>query len=259
MLSLSQKKYLSSLQQKKFQLQHGVFVVEGEKIVRELLGSDMEVQGLYALSDELAALGNATQRAKAVFEVSASDMDRISHLKTPGRILAVAKRPSIGQAPLPIGAQLTLMLDSIQDPGNMGTIVRTADWFGIREVICSPSTVDIFNPKVIQSTMGSFLRVKVYYTDLPSYCAKLSPEIDLIGASLDGSNMLESRISNKSIIVIGNESAGISPELNALIRKRISIPGSMHLRGVSGAESLNASVAAGILMMWATNGFSPTH
>jgi len=252
MLSQAQKKFLTSLKQKKYRKEHGVFVSEGLKIVRELLQSELEVTGVYGTSEGIDSLQDVLDRAKTVFTISASDLERISNLKTPNQVFAVAKQPQQVCTPHSTDSKLTLALDSIQDPGNLGTIIRTADWFGIRNVLCSHSTADIFSPKVVQASMGSFLRVNVVYTNLADYFSKFYLHTHIFGTFPEGNSIFSEAIPENAFLVIGNESVGISPDLVPFIRRRLTIPGSSHLRSVTGAESLNASVAAGIIMAWAT-------
>lgn len=252
MLNQAQKKFVASLQHKKARKEYGVFVAEGEKIVRELLQSSLEVQGVYGTIQGLAELSYLLEKSRGVYEASDSDMHRISNLKSPNKVLAVVLMPRPGEPPRLTDGQMILALDSIQDPGNMGTIIRTADWFGIRQVVCSPSTVDVFNPKVIQASMGSFLRVTAYYTDLHEYFKSLPDSVSILGAFPEGQNAFDEAAPRTGVLVIGNESAGISEDLLPWIQKKISVTRSSQSKEKSGAESLNASVAAGILMLWAT-------
>jgi len=252
MLNQAQIKFVASLQHKKARKEHGVFVAEGEKIVRELLQSSFEVQGVYGTIQGLAELGFLLEKSRGVYEASDWDLQRISNLKSPNKVLAVVLRPLPSEPPCPTDGQMVIALDSLQDPGNMGTIIRTADWFGIRQVVCSPSTVDVFNPKVIQASMGSFLRVNTYYTDLQKYFTSLPDSVSILGAFPEGQNAFEEAVPHTGVIVIGNESAGISEHLLPWIKRRISITRNNLPKEQTGAESLNASVAAGILMLWAT-------
>ncbi len=249
MLSHSQIKYVQSLQQKKFRRQYGVFLAEGEKIISELLQSHFEMEGVYALADWLQENSHQIPDGLKVFETSQKDLERISGLKTPNKVLAVVKTPTDESAPTSQKG-LSLVLDKVQDPGNLGTIIRTADWFGIRQVICSPDTAEVFSPKVVQASMGSFLRVRVYYTELKPFLEKAAGETPIYGAFLEGEDLWEVEVKNKGILVIGNESKGISPEVAALVQKKVRIHGGKKPGKPDAAESLNASVAAGILMAW---------
>lgn len=211
--------------------------------------------------------------------VSPAELGRISGLSSPNQVLAVVRTPEYQWSPQELLGGQTLVLDSIQDPGNMGTIIRTADWFGIRTVFCSPDSADVFSPKVIQSSMGSFLRVKTVYTDLLAMMEEMPYEHPVYGAFLDGEDVFSVTPAKPSVLVIGNESRGISAELLPFIGRHVRIPG-YRMPGEAGTEggsgitetrnditgsateagpgaktgpeSLNASVAAGILMAWLT-------
>jgi TrmH family RNA methyltransferase len=167
-------------------------------------------------------------------------LERISFLSTPNTVLAVLRKPSMPAAP-DLSATCTLMLDDIQDPGNLGTIIRTADWFGVRTLICSTSTADAWNPKVVQGTMGSLMRVHVWYTDLVEFIAA-HPEVPVWAAALEGTDLSVLTTVPQVMLLIGNESKGIRPSLLDQAQRRITIP------RVGGAESLNAAVATGILL-----------
>jgi RNA methyltransferase, TrmH family len=252
LLSLAQIKYVQSLQQKKFRRQHGVFVAEGEKIVSELWPGQYKVEGLYALNDWITEHRQEIPMEVPVLEVSTKDLERISGLKTPNKVLAVIKMPEESGEPELLNGALCLVLDKVQDPGNLGTIIRTADWFGIRQIICSPDTVEVFSPKVIQATMGSFLRVKIFYTELESFLARTPADTPVFGAFLEGENLFQEKTSGQGLLVIGNEAKGISEKVACFVGKKIRIPGGRQAGSVDSAESLNASVAAGIMMAWFT-------
>ncbi|MBW6497609.1 MAG: RNA methyltransferase [Bacteroidales bacterium] len=252
MLSHSQIKYIQSLQQKKFRRQYGVFVAEGEKIVSELWASNFGVEGIYALSGWLEAHRHEIRPGVDIYELSEKDLGRISGLKTPNKVMAVVKTPEPGNEPEHMAGSLSLVLDKVQDPGNLGTIIRTADWFGIRQIICSPDTAEVFSPKVVQATMGSFLRVKVSYTELEPFFEKTKAGTPVYGAFLEGENLFEVNPSGQGLMVIGNESKGISYKVATFVGKKLRIPGGRQSNSLNSAESLNASVAAGILMAWMT-------
>jgi RNA methyltransferase, TrmH family len=251
LLSHSQIKYVQSLQQKKFRRQHGVFVAEGEKIVSELLQSQFETEGVYALAEWLQENSHQIPKDLKVFETSQKDLERISGLKTPNKVLAVAKVPTAEPAPTNQEG-LSLVLDKVQDPGNLGTIIRTADWFGIRQVVCSPDTVELFSPKVIQATMGSFLRVRVYYTELEPFFESIPEGTPIYGAFLEGENLFDVQPAGRGLLVIGNESKGISAAVSTFVEKKVRIHGGRQPGHNDSAESLNASVAAAIMMAWFT-------
>lgn len=234
-------KYLRSLSLKKFRQKYNNFVVEGDKMARELLASAPErLIALYALESWLKNTGPFPE-GKA-FAVSEQELAKISSLNTPNQAVAVAsiQETSIDAQILQNG--LSLYLDGIQDPGNFGTIMRIADWFGIAYVICAPSCVDPYNPKAIQASMGAFLRVKVVEQNLESVC-RLGPGLPVYGAAMDGANVFSAPISGVGVIVIGNEGNGISAAAERWLTNRIAIPAAAG----GGAESLNAAVAAGIL------------
>jgi TrmH family RNA methyltransferase len=242
MLSKAQVKYIQSFSQKKFRDGEGAFIAEGPKVVSEWLHArPQDVRAVYALPDWIEEEGPALQRSGvAIQTLEAFELERISQLTTPNRVLAVIRKPVWPASPdLTRGA--SLYLDDIQDPGNLGTILRTADWFGVRNLICSPSTADAFNPKVVQATMGSLLRVQVYYAE-PDELGSWAPDVPVWAAALEGDDMFTLRAPEAFILVIGNESKGIRPSWLARADRKVHIPRK------GGAESLNASVATGILL-----------
>ena len=228
-MTTSEIKYIKSLSQKKFRDQYGVFVVEGEKMVQEALASGFAVEKVYRIEE----IGNQA-------------MERITSLSSPSPALALVRKPvDLQKAGLP-SAGLFLALDGIRDPGNLGTILRIADWFGIDAVYASEDTVDVFNPKVVQSTMGAIFRVKFHYCSIPGLCsgvASLGGKV--YGTFLDGENMYGKALeSSFSVIVIGNESNGISPATAACVTDRLFIP--PYPAGQPGSESLNAAIATAV-------------
>lgn len=246
MISAGQIKHIRSLQQGKFRKEHGLFIAEGPRIVEELPGSAIEVIAVYGLADWVTGNSGKFKAMRAeVNEISQKELGRISNMVTPNQVLAVCRIPQMQVSDIPPGSSL-LALDGIRDPGNMGTIIRTADWFGFQNIICSSDCVDIYNPKVIQSTMGSFARVKVFYTDLPAYLSAADQAV--YAMVMDGENVHEAN-PGKGIYVIGNEAGGIRPEVLQHATQKLSIPA--HGR----AESLNAAVAAGIVMAFVSNKF----
>ena len=241
MLVKSQVKYIQSLGHKKFRDADGVFVAEGPKIVAEFLQSEKLslVQG-FATSQWLSAHVDILDgRKKLISPVTDKELERISFHPSPHQVLAIFKKPVFKSQHEMTGIQL--LLDTIQDPGNMGTILRTADWFGVSRIVCSNDTVDAFNPKVVQSAMGSLVRVEVIYTNLTEYI-QAKKDIPVYASSLDGEDIHENIPRSNAILLLGNESKGIGPELESLATKKIRIPGK------GGAESLNVAVAAGILL-----------
>ncbi len=245
MISKAQIKHLNSLKLLKFRKAYGEFVVEGEKMVNELIMSNYQIKALYALPAWLLANQNKLASKKINSEkVSPKELERISSFKSPNQVLATAVIPDQSIQKIDF-EDLVLVLDNMQDPGNMGTIIRAAEWFGIKNIICSKESVDLYNPKVIQSTMGSFLRLKTHYTDLRNFFEKDVPKnLNIYGALLTGKNIYEKTLTKKGILIIGNESKGISEEISNFVTHPIYIPAHSN----SKAESLNASIAAAVLM-----------
>jgi TrmH family RNA methyltransferase len=239
MLVKTQVKYIQSLSQKKLRDEEGVFVAEGPKIVEELLeAGNTDLVQIFAESDWLRKHGSLPQ--DAVQTVTPAELERISFLQTPHQVLGIFRKPQF-PAGLSLRNKISLMLDTIQDPGNLGTIIRCADWFGINTVICSRDSADVFNPKVVQSTMAGIARVRVLYEDLPAFLQQHS-DIPVYAATLNGTPLPRLGQVKEGILLIGNESRGISDELLEMSRHRVTIP------RVGKAESLNAAVAAGIIL-----------
>jgi len=234
MLSKNEVKYIQSLFQKKTREAEAVFVVEGPKIVEELLVSDYKVRKIYAVNEWSKPANNTTE----VIRVDADELQRISGLQTANQVLAVVEQ-KLSSKP-EFRGKLTLVLDGIQDPGNLGTIIRIADWFGVKQVVASNDTVELYNPKVIQSTMGSFKRVEVWYDDLTGLLS--TAVVSVYGALLNGRSVFEIDKVVEGVLVIGNESKGITEAVKDMISRPITIP------RVGGAESLNAAVATGIIL-----------
>lgn len=238
-ISNNQIKFVKSLHQKKSRDEQGLFLVEGEKMVEEAVSSPFKVEAVYRRED-----------------IGEDAMGRISALANPSPVLAVVRKPEDSYindaselAPLLSDGGLFLALDTIRDPGNLGTILRIADWFGIKAVFAAPDTVDLFNPKVVQSTMGAIFRVRVHYVDLPSLSKiVLAAGGKVYGTFLDGQNLYQKELDNgdsaPSVIVIGNESNGISPEMAKLVSDRLYIP--PFPPDDPGSESLNAAIATSI-------------
>jgi TrmH family RNA methyltransferase len=236
MLSKNQIKLIKSLNKKKHRLEHGLFVTEGVKVIKEFLKSSFKLRALYSIAD----IFHIEEGESHI--ISKKELDKITNLKTSQTALAVFEIPK-PEAPS-YHPQLTLALDGIRDPGNLGTIIRMCDWFGIKQLICSPDTVDCFNPKVVQATMGSLTRVNIIYVELNSYLSTTSTHT--YGAYMEGANVYESQlISGNAVIVLGNEANGISSEIQSHIDERISIPSYGQSKG---AESLNVAMAGSILL-----------
>ena len=238
MLIKSQVKYIQSLSHKKLRDSEGVFVAEGPKLINELLSARLPLQQLYAVKDWIDTQDQ--QLAGSVTEISQSELERISLLQTPNQVLGIFTKP-VFTANRPARNTLSLMLDTIQDPGNLGTIIRCADWFGISHIFCSTDCADAYNPKVVQATMGSIARVQVVYGELTAMLEQ-EPALPTYAAVLNGTDLRKLPPIQEGIIIIGNESKGVSENVLALCRNRITIP--RHGQ----AESLNAAVATGIIL-----------
>lgn len=233
MLSKNQIKLITSLKLKKYRNQYGFFVVEGVKTIKELLQSNFKLHYLYTVE---------TFNIDATNEILISEVDlkKISFLKTPNKALALFEIPK----PNPVDAsKLIVALDDVRDPGNLGTIIRLCDWFGVSDLVCSIETVDCYNPKVIQATMGSIARVNVVYTDLVDFLNK--SKAAKYGAFMDGENVYGQKLSMAGILVLGNEANGISKAIGDLIDEKVSIP---RFGSIQEAESLNVANAAAILL-----------
>ena len=241
MLVKSQVKYFQSLGHKKFRDADGVFVAEGPKIVPELLQSDnLHLVQCFATESWLKAHdGMWKDRQNLFIKINEKELERISFHSTPNQVLAVFTKPVFNKSQKTEG--LTLLLDAIQDPGNLGTILRTADWFGVKRIVCSEDTVDVFNPKVVQSAMGSLVRVEINYTNLNEYI-NMNLGVPLYAGSLAGEDLDEKIKLSGVMLLMGNESKGISQSLESMAVKKIRIPGKGR------AESLNVAVATGIIL-----------
>ncbi len=237
MVSKATLKFVHSLKQKKYRIQNNAFVAEGDKLVPELLHSRIEILTLFATPRGMERFGGLFAKSKAeIVEVNEKEMARLSFLKTPRDLLAVCRIPDDRKI-VPEKGTWSLYLDDIRDPGNLGTIIRTADWFGLKSVFCSPTTADPYNPKVVQATMGSIARVAPVFLDFKN----LPPDLPAYAAMMEGLNVKELKEKIPGVIVIGNEGHGISPDI-AKRSTAFTIPGK------GAAESLNASVATGIAL-----------
>ncbi|WP_405292005.1 TrmH family RNA methyltransferase [Algibacter sp. Ld11] len=233
MLSKSQIKLITSLKQKKYRQDLGFFVVEGVKTIKELLESNLKLYALYTTE-------SFNIDAKDEVLISETDLKRISFLKTPNTALAVFKIPE--QTPVETKG-LIVALDDVRDPGNLGTIIRLCDWFGIKQLVCSKATVDCFNPKVIQATMGSITRVNISYVDLETFLK--DTDVPVFGAFMDGENVYKKQLPQHGVLVMGNEANGVSKAVEALITEKISIP---RFGDLQATESLNVATATAILI-----------
>lgn len=242
MLTKAQTEFIQSLGQKKLRDQRGVFVAEGPKVVDELLHApNIQVRDVFATADWLVHNSHLVKASGGAFtEIESRMLKRISLLSTPNQVVAICGKPRFDPEP-DFEGRISLLLDGIQDPGNLGTIIRCADWFNVGHIICSPTCADAFSPKVVQSTMGSLGRVQVLYDDLLSFVDAHS-DIPVYVTALDGLSLYEQQPISGGLLVIGNESQGVGAALLDRAKARITIPKS------GGAESLNAAVATGIFL-----------
>lgn len=243
MLSHNQIKLLTALQVKKYRQKYRKFTVEGEKMAAELLAQQrVAISAVFGLERWAVANAALLQPFWEKFNpVSEAELKKVSALTTPNQVLVVAELPNEPLSSEIIQNDLCFYLDGIQDPGNMGTILRVADWFGLPAVVCSPDSADAFSPKVVQASMGAFLRVKIWEVSLDDVLVNV-PKLPVMGAVLGGENIFQTALPSNGLVVIGSEGRGISPEVERLLTHRLTIP--RHPGG--GAESLNAAVAAGI-------------
>ena len=231
MLSNNQIKHIKSLHQRKYRKQHDLFIVEGDKLVEELVQSDFEIEAVYATIDWNPLCDYV--------EISNKDLERITAFKTPNKVLAVVKQKPFSENSVNLNGKLSLVLDNINDPGNLGTIIRTGLWFGIENFILSEKCVELYNPKVVQSSMGGIFKANIVYTNLKDFLA--SSTLPSFGAYLGGKDIYKMDKPVEGLIVMGSESHGISGELESLIVNKITIPGSGKM------ESLNVGIACGII------------
>lgn len=248
MISKSRKRYILSLQQKKVREEKKQYVIEGDKLVREYLSAGKSFHLLIARPELIASLSKQEKSLINEIEpVGFQDLRSISSLITPHNALAVVPIPEKKTNIEKIFENLCIALDQIQDPGNMGTIIRAAAWFGISNIICSENSVDVFNPKVVQASMGAMLNVKVDYMDIRELLGH-AREIGLpvFGTVLEGESLYSSRLGNKGIVIFGNESRGIQPELLPFITRRIVIP--KNKSSVTAVDSLNVGMAVSIVL-----------
>lgn len=234
MISKNETKYIQSLYHKKVRDEALLFIAEGVKLVDELLHSNFKVRKIYATKE----WPGATSFPGTII-IEQYELEKISNLATPNQVLAIVEQKKLSKAPVEKN-NVILVLDGIQDPGNLGTIIRISDWFGITQIVANTDTADIYNPKVIQSTMGSIIRVNIWYTNIEHWLANAS--VPVFGALLNGTSIYASPKIKEGILVIGNESKGIRSNILPFIQHAITIPGS------GNAESLNAAVATGIIL-----------
>lgn len=235
MLSKNQIKLINSLKQKKYRQQHQLFVAEGIKTVSELLHSNLQLSHLYTTTLQFDVLDDLMTK------ITESELKKISFLKNPNSVLAIFKIPKPQSIDF---TKMVIALDDVRDPGNLGTIIRLCDWFGVRDLICSEETVDCFNPKVVQASMGSITRVNISYVNLEKVI-KTQKGSTVFGAFMDGENVYTSKLPESGILILGNEANGISSQISSLVTKRITIP---RFGNLQETESLNVANATAILL-----------
>jgi TrmH family RNA methyltransferase len=237
MITKAEIQLVRSLADKRNRDEHRLFVAEGEKLIEELRGSQLRVRRIYAL--------DGVFEGDDVQVVTTKEMERLSMLKSANNSIALVELPHYKFNFNSLERNLILALDDVQNPGNLGTIIRLADWFGISDIVCSPSTADCFNPKVVQATMGAILRVRVHYLDLPSLLHSAKEQgVPIYGTFLDGKNIYDYDLQQHGIIVMGNEGRGISAECAEAITNRLFIP--PYPADCSGSESLNVAIATAV-------------
>jgi TrmH family RNA methyltransferase len=256
MLTKSRLSLLRALRQKKFRNEHGLFVAEGDKLVPEILQSSFSVETVFATEDWLKENSKIAKKAGESVSVTKDELTRISSLVTPQRVLAVVKMPHFKLDEKALLNNYSLLLDGIRDPGNLGTIIRIADWFGIHDIICSPDSAEAWNPKVVQASMGSLLRVRIHEMEPVKFLENLEKSAEsakmkmpaVYGTFLEGENIYKTTFNASGVIVIGNEANGISRETEKFIGKKITIPlVPGETKEAGRPESLNAAVATAIV------------
>jgi RNA methyltransferase, TrmH family len=245
MISKNNIKLIKSLSDIKNRRKTGLFIIEGEKIVEELLRSDLSIKQIFATSEWIKK-NKAFE--KICSEVSQPELERLSQQKSPNQALAIGSLPEFQYKIQELKDQLCLVLDNIQDPGNMGTIIRVCNWYGVRHIICSPETVDAFNPKVVQASMGAIFRTKIYYLRLFEFIREYKKTFSypITAAFLEGESIYETELKQNGLLVLGNESKGISNEIAEIVDKKITIPS--FPSGEKTMESLNVAVAGAVIL-----------
>lgn len=234
----SELQMVRSLADKRSREELGLFLAEGEKLISELRDSHLNVRKIYSL--------DGVFEGEDVEWIAPKEMERISQLKSANNSVAIVEIPRYKLNVEELKGELVLALDNVQNPGNLGTIIRLADWFGIKHIICSEGSADCFNPKVVQATMGAILRVKVHYTDLKTLLPKIqSMGMPIYGTLLEGENIYKRELSESGVIVMGNEGQGISPEVQKLLTDKLYIP--PYPADCAGSESLNVAVATAVV------------
>jgi len=234
-ISKNQLKLITSLSQKKYRQKHHLFIAEGVKVINELLNSAFKIEALFC-TDTF----ETTIFEDKIVRITETELKKISTLKSPNKALGIFKIPKEKALQ---NSGLTIALDAINDPGNLGTIIRLCDWFGVAQLICSKDTVDCYNQKVVQASMGSLTRVSIHYTDLKSYLTE--SKLDTFIADMNGKNVYKTKLPAEGILIMGNEANGVSEEIKALIQYKIAIP---RFGETQETESLNVATATAILL-----------
>lgn len=235
-ISKNQLKLITSLQQKKYRQKHKMFVAEGVKVVHELLNSTLELEILFVVDGYELAIAPIDK----LVNIKEVELKKISTLKTPNKVLALFKIP---EELVVKNDGLIVALDEINDPGNLGTIIRLCDWFGVTQLVCSKTTVDCYNQKVVQATMGSITRVQINYVELSGFLE--SSSLPIFTADMDGENVYQTELPAEGVLVMGNEANGISQEINNLVKNKLTIP---RFGNTQETESLNVATATSILL-----------
>jgi len=247
MLSKNKTKFINSIKKKKYRELYHCFFAEGEKLVDELLRSKIQITDILSTSEWLEKNKQNIPSEIEISEITDAELKKISSLSTPNKVLAIAKQPELCYKNYEIQNDLSIVLDNINDPGNLGTIIRIADWFGIKNIFCSKESVDSYNPKVVQASMGALYRVKIHYVDLDLFLPQFS-EIEnfkIFGTFLEGENIYNVKLCNNGFIIMGSESHGISDYIKPHVNKKLFIP---NFPGdIKTSESLNISVATAII------------
>ena len=240
MLTKNQQKLIKSLHEKKNRTELGLFLVEGTKSVSELLKSDFEIEILLTTTEFFDKYGEQIRDKSKIYEiVNQFEIEKVSAFETNDSVLAVAKQKTNNEFDIRDN-EIVITLDEIKDPGNLGTIIRIADWYGVNKIIASKETADFYNPKVISASMGSFTRVNIFYTDLKDFLTKI--KLPILGTFLNGENVHKKEFPKGGILVMGNESKGISKEIENIIKEKVTIP------SFGETESLNVAVATAVIM-----------
>jgi TrmH family RNA methyltransferase len=249
MISKSETAFINLLKEKKTRQQEGLFICEGIKMLNELLKSDYPIRQIYATATWMRKHMERHENRPSCIEISENQLQRISCLSTANEVLALVEIPEHALSHESLKGQLTLVLDTVQDPGNLGTILRVADWFGIKNIICSETTADAYNPKVVQASMGSIFRTKVFYTDLNKFLSDNleKSRLPVYGAFLQGKSLYKTPLTEVGFILMGNESKGISENLTQFITAKITIPNYASDSQKASAESLNVGIASAII------------